>query len=151
MGQSTDGLLWFGMCWSDEDYEQGIPYPVQLYMARHLKIEGVPLEGKLDEGVLADLLEATGEDTHDEIEAELLKRLERTGCEFVFHCSGDYAMWGLALKKHNFRAWRGDPKELPKGFEEKPSPEDHTRLKRACERIGWPWTEPRWWLASNWG
>lgn len=122
MGTSTDGLLWWGLC----SNEEGLP-----------------------EGVGAVLgLEPDHEDFYDQLNELEEEDLDPLGVSLVRHCSDGWQMYGLALKSTEMTAWRGDPKNV-ESLAVPPDAEE--RLRKAAEAIGWPWSEPKWWLASWWG
>ena len=129
MGTSTDGLLWYGLCWTHKDekyYERGLPEPV------------------------AKRLELTNDEDHDYDNFEIVdKKLEPYDCELVVHCMGDYPMVGLAVKEASFSSSRGDPHPF-EDTDLATLAEQGARLHQACEAIGWPYKEPKWWLASMW-
>ncbi len=119
MGTSTDGLLWWGLCSNEEGLPEGFG-----------EVLG---------------LEPDHEDFYDhlnELEEEDLKPL---GVTLVRHCSDGCEMYGLAIESTEMTAWRGDPKVVT-SLDVPPDAEE--RLRKAAEKIGWPWAEPKWWLAS---
>ena len=144
MGQSTDGLLWFGLCWTEEDekyYESGLPEVVTKFLKENVV-------AKLDE----EAREAFDEDSDGDAFEELAdKLLGEHGCSLVRHCMSDYTMFGIKLNGASARAWRGSPKSLDLAEMQKHNTAVSVeRLRKACEAIGWPWKEPQWWLASHW-
>lgn len=140
MGTSTDGLVWFGMCWTqkhDKYYSHGFPDRV----SRHLKVG----EGELEE------FNKEEPDTHA-LAAYVNTLLKEFGCRVVLHCSGDYPMVGLALEEHYHAAHRGHPEPLDYSkIQQANTAVNVERLRKACEMLDWPWEEPQWWLASDWG
>ncbi len=101
-----------------------------------------------DEGLpqsVVDKLVAGGADEDDLAEAAH-QALKDTGVELVTHCSYDYPMYGLAVVSTT--AWRGSPSAVDTA---PPTDAQIAALKAACEAIGWPYSEPQWWLASLWG
>lgn len=139
MGQSTDALLWFGLCWTEKDekyYENGLPSVVQEHM--RTKMRKPDDEDELDE---------------DTIESAVDKLLKPLGCELVSHCYGDGSrMIGLAVSASYECASRGYPIDLTgKPHMTGWPPEWREKLERAAEAIGWPLKPPSWWLASYWG
>lgn len=72
--------------------------------------------------------------------------------EIIYHCSCEWAMFVVAIRGTETRAWRGSPREL--GTAETVLRVDPARVERAkawCEKVGIPWSEPKWLLFSMWG
>jgi hypothetical protein len=64
------------------------------------------------------------------------------------HCSGDYPMYYVTVGGSERRASRGSAVEVT-SLEVEPG--WGPKLKAYCERLGLPWSEPKWWLVSYWG
>jgi len=132
MGQSTDAKIWFGLCWDEKYYENGLPHCV----IAHMKAFDPDIE---DEG---------------DAERAVDKILEEFGCEIVRHCYCDGAdMVGLAVTESCETAARGYPINLTTtGLITTGTVGDAwmSKLTLASQAIGWPWKPPAWWLASYW-
>jgi hypothetical protein len=66
------------------------------------------------------------------------------------HCSGEYPMYYIALKAHEYTAWRGtaikiDPAKL------EPTQEQEDALQEFCEKHNIKCENPGWFLVSYWG
>lgn len=137
MGQSTDAKIWFGLCWDEEYYENGLPSVVIEHM-RAIKRDP----------------DEEDEPDEDAIERAVDKLLKKLGCELVAHCYGDGSrMIGLAVSASYECASRGYPINLTTTgmITTGTVGADWVRkLTAAAEVIGWPWKPPAWWLASYW-
>lgn len=122
MGQSTDGLFWFGLASSDEGFPNGVEERLKSFVPEGKNFDDDPI-GYAD------------------------KALMKFGCQIVQHCSCEYPMYGVAVSSSRYMAWRGSPRNV---IPMHPNQEQTKLLKQACEAIGWPWSEPCFWLASNW-
>jgi hypothetical protein len=145
MGQSTDGLLWYGYAWTkegeppwatfDEDYERTDDGEDDDddSEARFVRLSG--FDGK------------RGDPDYYERRRALLATAT---CEVIHHCSGDCTMYGVGIAESSKRAWRGSPQEDP--FTEV-RPDWDEKLTAYCKLMGIDTGDqkPRWWLASNWG
>ena len=78
------------------------------------------------------------------------KLIKELGCEVGIHCSSEYACIFVSLTNKTLTASRGYPEEVTKDFMEI-TEEDIEKLKRFCELLEMPWSEPKWHLASYWG
>jgi len=130
MGQSTDGILWWGFN-DSSGQESGVPE----YVVEHLRAHPIN-HPRFDR-------------EREDLENVLYHVLKDYGVELVPHCSSEYTMYGLAVSASVVTARRGYPKQ-PATPE--PTEEWRETLKRAAALLGWPTTEePSWWLASYWG
>jgi hypothetical protein len=68
-------------------------------------------------------------------------------CEVGDHCSGDYPMSFVCVKDSKINAARGYPEEI-KSLDVRP--EWDAQLRAFAEKMGLPWQQPRWWIASWW-
>lgn len=139
MGVSTDAILVFGIPinaedepWYDEDEseEDEADEVFSVYTSR------------------ADrwLLSRLGQDAlcGTDAGADFLNDEKRCPLTLLTHCSDNYVMYVLAARGSEFRAWRGDPKDIPSNLPT--PPDDVVRLLRNFN-MG----EPRWVLCSWWG
>ena len=151
MGQSTDGILAYGVLFGDPENEEKLP--ACLYLAA-----GVDKESGLDDDEL--LMAMVGEppwdlscEGFDVFKARRKRALDSLGVEIVSHCSGEYPMYILAAQGTYYEAGRGVPEKLtPEDLVV--SPEQKQKLIDFCERIGFELAEdnqPAWRLASYWG
>lgn len=174
MGQSTDAILFYGYCWSDEDtifefdnedewYEvlavrRGADNPWAFYKesgaeTEHMLLpyaqQSVAYEAwKVEVGF--DSLYETWKATTDAIKVEF-------NVEIGTHCSCDYPMPYIAIPSTETRAYRGGPKRLehpsvyPNGYED--SDEWNAELKRFVEELDIDVSDaegPGWFLVSMW-
>lgn len=123
MGQSTDGLLWYG----------------------------VAIEGTADDGdELAEKIDTILNGEEGELYGdgrEWFAEHNLPGVDIVRHCSYEYVMYGLAVAGTYTRAWRGSPKlvEIPD------FPPDTTQLEAVLKELGAEDLPIGWHLASMWG
>lgn len=127
MGQSTDGILFYGYCWED---------PARLLPER--------------EDIDPD------DESHwdDEYDASVDAKA-RFGVEIGGHCSCDYTMPYLYISESQKTAWRGCPVQIdPNDLFAAPLDEWDKRLSDAIETYGLDISEahprPGWFLVSNW-
>jgi hypothetical protein len=137
MGVSTDGILAFGIAY-DEDCE-------------FFSQDDFDLEDMLAEE--AGLREPDHEDykRQDWKDYWEAKRATAEGAAIshVVHCSYDYPMHILAVRRLSFSARRGYPVEIDMTLQ--PTDDERDALKNFCEKHGLEWSEPKWLLASLWG
>lgn len=145
MGQSTDALLMFGINLGEGEE---IEWPAALVDgdedSSYPDLEGY-LAGK------AGLVRPEGADYKAPEWAAYwaAKRTAEEACpvDLVSHCSGDYPMWILAVRRTVQRASRGYPitpvvDQIDHG--------EVQALRAFCDETGLPWSEPRWLLCSDW-
>ncbi len=127
MGQSTNGLLWWGMAVEDD---------TPAHEAIHAAING---------GDDDDDTDYYGDGREWLAANDLLGKVE-----FVDHCSIDYTMYGLAAPGTETTAWRGSPKVLGERLD--PVLEGVEALIKAAELLGAevPAQGFGWVLASMW-
>lgn len=145
MGQSTDAILMFGVNLGEgEDME----WPAAL-------IDGEEDSNWPDlDRFISDklgLIEPAGEDYRTpEWTAHFTAQraaIEAYGIDLVPHCSNDYPMWVIAVRRTVQRASRGYPATPVMG----PVTDDEiAALKAFCDETGLTWSEPSWVLCSNW-
>lgn len=149
MGQSTDAILWFGACWTENDekyYESGLPMPVQAFMRSQHGLENN--EDDDDDG---------STEFHDKMVSLVEKLIAPFGCKLVSHCHGDSTMYGLAIKESVKTVSRGYPERVALDvlyesslYKPLESNDYGTRVHHACAAVGWPLELASWWLASYW-
>lgn len=158
MGVSTNAYLYFGFdFFNPEDDEDGRPdwsdFP---------RADGEDEDEHLDVGEWEDVWAArvagvmpptvpynkVNDKPYHEYWDRKRKVLELCPCEIGNHCSSEYPVWFVALKKASFSASRGDSKEidLPEITES-----DLQALRDFCKAMDITWQEPKWRLASYWG
>lgn len=146
MGQSTDAYAAFGfdlgdgeeIVWPpsllDPDGAEEYPYPdLESYIKRR-----------------AGLVQPKGDAPQPEWNtyfAELKIAETAFAIDLVSHCSGDYPMYIVALRRTVQRATRGSPTELTTVHT---SVEEVAAMKACCDELGLEWQEPKWLLFSNW-
>jgi hypothetical protein len=145
VGQSTNGILCYGFCLPYED--EPIPW---------LQIEGEDDEEMEFDEFLAKLegLEKPTADYKEDPKPHKAywkakdELAAKVGVTLVYHCSGDYSMYILAIRESEYTASRGYPKGLGQGLPD--TVEWRDRLKAFCERAGIRFAEPQWILCSMW-
>ena len=140
MGVSTDGILFFGIDldeegsldvpWAGDDWEE--------FVAKKLGVfpPDVPFEG--NENVFREYWNK---------KAEVLKTL---GCDMRYHCSDSCACLFVAPEDKILIASRGYPKRVTGALLDVDG-KHVEKLKKFCELLELPWSEPKWQLASYWG
>lgn len=156
MGQSTDGILFYGYCWDDE---KASPWASE---------DGSGQDDDQDweeryaaaKGIVAPV-EEYPEDKDKSPEAEAIRRtfsnywdakrevVAASLCEVSSHCSGECPMPYVAVNSSKTTASRGYPQEIT-SLEVKP--EWGPALAEFCATMGItpPQDAPRWWLVSDW-
>lgn len=142
MSTSTDAILFYGFCWTDEgrlpwqkDDEDG-------------DAEEDPDDGEW-ESRFARLGGLTGT-WQDHGYYEHRKAIVETAtCEVIRHCHADCAMYGVGANGSITRASRGNPEAAPV---HETSPEWDGQLRAYCALMGIETRDqqPRWWLVSDW-
>ena|ERR1700733_6372430 len=148
MSTSTDGILFWGIAYDDneqddeDDEESGIRSFGELYEI----IDEALTEDR--DAVNPEPAVAGYQGPEWDAWRERNIALQAEQCVFGWHCSAEYPMYYVAVK--SVTASRGYPQEI--------KPEDLVvgadwpdRLKEFCVRFGLPWKEPKWWLCSYWG
>jgi len=146
MGQSTDGLLFYGFLipggedgepafWESEDDPDA---EHDKFIAAKLGVvePDVPYEGN-NEAFSAYWTK----------QREVLKTIPVT---VVSHCSGDYPMYAIAISSTSHSASRGYPEEIP-AEKLKIDPIWDQQLADFCKLVGIEMGKPSWILASYWG
>ena len=168
MGVSTNGILFYGYCWQDEDVklfrdEEGRDWPGYLAIKRGHKDPWDALPKRLHDRSASEyvhdydqrwrLIDTWKAEHRAELDAwhSLQNAIEQEfGVELGRHCSGEYPMPFLAAKKYTAR--RGHP--VPVDVADLAvDPEWTGKLDRWLSEMGVekPHPEPRWWLVSYWG
>ncbi len=134
MGQSTDAILFYGILLEEED-------EVPAFIAE------AGFED-FDEYVESQSgLPLYGEEGHS-FEAHRAYK-DSLPVEMIYHCSGDYPMYGLAVKGSKLRASRGHPITLENGLPNVSKDQEQAFLLWVSER-GIEADDPKWILCSNW-
>lgn len=141
MGQSTDGMLWYGFAFTEEDAPPWAKFDDEY--------------DRIDDGVQDDdadqrldrLLGNAGKSWEERKAAR-----EVIGCEVVMHCSGECTMYGVAVSASYKNASRGYPTQVAEVILAA-HPDWNEKLRTYCELMGIDPVdqEPGWWLASWWG
>jgi len=164
MGVSTDGLLFYGVTIDSAEGSYNV-----LSRLRRGGDEGD--DDEEDEEVLAAaygyvepasgsdaLWEAyqADRDSAEKLEAwRTARRAEQAlkdslvPVEVIQYCSNEYPMHALAVKGGSYSVARGSVERLGQSLVA--DPEWREVLRDACERLGIPFEEPEWLLASYWG
>jgi hypothetical protein len=151
MGVSTDAILFYGFCYDDEgDDADWNPRNVDWFEAsEQWEDEHCPQQPpRPPQGATIDAY-----NTPEWVEWR--KRMEHwrktgDGVRVGEHCSGDYPMLYVSLTAHTHKAHRGYPEEIKPGMLAVTA-EQEAALKAFCERFGFKYKGPRWWLVSWWG
>lgn len=149
MGQSTDGIIFFGfnLGSSDDGFSLdelwGVGVDDADWEAEYAKRKGIlPPSEEYDDSPEVQ------KKHHDYWEVKR-KLVAAEPCSIDFHCSGDYPVYYVSIKRTQKRARRGYPEELTvTDFNVRDS--EVQQLKEFCEFMGIEWQEPKWWLASLW-
>lgn len=133
MGQSTDGILVFGIQLPEEEG------PVFLE----------EFDGQFDDFVDSlNGLPQWGERGYDGKNTMAFRN--NYPIDLVLHCSYDYPMYILSVRGTGKSASRGYPKIINPA-ELTVTPEKISALKNFCEKYNIEWQEPQWYLCSMWG
>lgn len=138
MGQSTDAFLFFGFSLG-EDTES-----LSDWEKKYAAKKGVqePTEEYDDfDPVVVDKYNAYWDRCRELVDLE--------PCTIAFHCSGDYPIYYVAIKRTVSRASRGYPKEINPA-ELADNCGERQALLAFCELMDIPPQSPKWWLASRW-
>jgi|SRR5688572_18153690 len=148
MGQSTDGLLFYGFEIPGSEDDEALPFWK---------------EDEDDDTDWEDFVAAKlGIKEPDVPYTEAAKPLyhiywdqkraavDALGVGVETHCSGDYPMYALAVKSASYTAYRGSPIKLSHDQLLGRNEWDDA-LRRFCELVGIEYQTPGWVLASYWG
>lgn len=144
VGQSTDGILFYGIDFGEDGLDldeyfdkQNEDHDFEEHYAR--KVAGIHLP---DEPWSAES-PAWEKDRKARQKAETA-----CPCKVASYCSGDYPIYFASVKDGFYRVNRGDAIEIPDGLTARPEWKD--QLRTYCEQMALPYSEPKWWLVSNW-
>jgi hypothetical protein len=158
MGVSTDAYLFFGFEFfdSEQDDEKKLGFDPGQWEEAYAERCGIKDESGFftKDGELAhkkgsaDYKRAEG--LHEDYYQARTRCLANIGVTIDTHGSGDAPIYFVAHEKHFERAHRGHSIVIPSG---RFQAQDHEikQLFDFCKRMGIPWQEPRWILASYWG
>lgn len=143
MSQSTDAILFYGYCWTDEsppwvdpnDYESE-DEDAGDDEERYLRLAG--FDEKYD-----------GDASYFDRKRDVMSKA--TG-EIIRHCSDGCTMYGVAVAGSSTTAWRGSPRTIDASALA-PKPEWAEMLRVYCDhmKINVADKEPSWHLVSWWG
>lgn len=143
MSQSTDAILFYGYCWTDESPPWVDPSDYEAEdedagdnKERYLRLAG--FDEKYD-----------GDASYFDRKREALAKAT---CEVVRHCSDGCTMYGVAVFGSRMTARRGIPQTIdPAALV--PKPEWAEMLRAYCDhmKINVGEQEPAWYLVSWWG
>ena len=68
--------------------------------------------------------------------------------EVIWHCSGEYPMYFLALRGTERKAFRGTPVAV--GIPRQPTKKELKAMAEFCEKHGIEWQNPQWHIFSMW-
>jgi hypothetical protein len=151
MGQSTNAILCWGIQVGEED---SLPWDD--------KAEEMGYDGGNDDEFLADALcgikkpkdewEDGGENkVHRDYWTVKKEALEAYGIELVWHCSGEYPMYILAIAASEKTARRGYPETIVRTDMDRPEADNwQEKLNEACEKLGIEPSAGEWILCSMW-
>ena len=145
MGQSTDAILVCGV-----DFGDDLPEVFQKYMGDMDK-EHFDFEDFLchESGIFLE-----ENSTKSQFDSWYKRRNEvRDACpvEMIFHCSGEYPMYILAVKGTETTAWRGDPKLLNlREVQDSLSFQSVGLFEKWCKDHEIEKSNPDWLLCSMW-
>lgn len=148
MGVSTDAILFWGLCFDEENvypWNQGNDDPDdeeefdpdKRYAAAVGIKEPHPEYHKQDD---ADWTQYWDKQR---------KAVKAAGCDVGYHCSDECSMYYVCVSDSETKAYRGSPKEIksldvPDKWRE--------MLADYCKKMGIKTKQkPRWWLVSYWG
>lgn len=151
MGVSTDGLLFLGILideesecpWEDEKDEDGETGTWYSWEDHYARLKGCPKPDVPYDTPKNKALHSAYWDAKRKI-------LEACAVEMDTHCSGEYPLWYVALKRLRWSASRGSPDS----FEVLPvaTDEDRAAVVEFCKLMDIKCEEkPQWHLASYWG
>lgn len=102
---------------------------------------GIPVEEETTPG---NLTEEEWEEIREEWETD---KIEARGFDVIYHCSGDYPMYFLAVPNTEVRAWRGSPKKVD--FHQTGTVAA-VQWRLAMDKLGVDTTNAGWYLFSMW-
>ena len=170
MGQSTDGILFFGYCWDEE----GWPSQDRLSDTLHDDSDDDVDIDDVDDGDEPELgaekeylrrkslwqpIEYPRPASKDALTAwnqnhDKCRELEeQLPFEMVRHCCSEAPMYGLAIRGTVTTAWRGSPQEIDPSLFSQYSPSNahyDEVLKEVCEVLKLRPSKLGWWLVSDW-
>ena len=140
MSCSTDAILFYGVCWSDEMVEcnlwgqdQQDDDDPESWDARYTRLVAGKKPGP-----------------PNWIEHTVVKD---SPCEISSHCASECPMPYIAHREAHVTAWRGNPKEIPAGLTSTDTTRWDSEIRAFCSAMGINIEGMRigWWLVSSWG
>jgi hypothetical protein len=173
MGQSTDAILFYGFCWTEEtnapwnigkDYDDHDDKDDGDWEKRFARLKGLkdpdrPFPNREVPRTRENGYDSTPKDYSaaeqaiiDEHRASWAAKRELVATSTVeveTHCSGECPMPLVAVKASKTKAWRGNPMEIT-SLDVKP--EWDAELRGFCDLMGIDVKDqaPKWWLVSDW-
>ena len=152
MGQSTDGILFYGIAYGEDLQmdelatfhglgEDGFDGDFDLLYANKMGVTGPTEEYTRNDKAIQDKYSA-----YWDAKREICKQ---GGCEVGTYCSSDYPMYYVCVKAGQYAVSRGSETEVPNGLHFEPHWNE--MLQKYCELMGLPYSEPKWLLVSYWG
>jgi hypothetical protein len=157
MGVSTNAYLFYGFeFFSPENEGEKLSFDIDAWEDEYAARCGIKdTSGLRDEHGEYALEKGTkefeaAEKRWDEYTEARRRAVEACGCVIDSHCSGDAPIYFVTHKDHFEVATRGVALEIPPG---RFKVEDHQiqAMIAFCQRMGIPYREPKWILASYWG
>lgn len=151
MGTSTNGILFFGFDFCNED--EGDELPFDDWEDHYAEKMGLIDDSGYwtDEGDHAfppgPERDAAEKRWHAYLDKKT-KLVKKAGVEIDSHCSGEYPIYYVCTQQVVAR--RGYPEKL-KLEEMEVTEEEIQKLRAFCELMGIKWKKPSWVLASYWG
>jgi hypothetical protein len=136
MGVSTDGILFFGIAYEEDEID----------LEAMTEAAGMDTE-EFDDG-FADLYLFKIGAPVDDYDARI-ELSNAAVCEVGTYCSYDYPMYFACVKKGLYRVNRGYAAEIPDGI--RAEADWAEQLKAFCALMGLPYRKPKWLLVSLWG
>lgn len=153
MGQSTDGILFYGIAYGEEldmdeiskfhghDPDVGFDGDFETLYADKMGVVSPTEEYSRDDKAVQDKYVA-----YWNAKREINKQ---GGCEVGTYCSSDYPMYYACVKAGHYSVSRGDETEIPNGLHFEPN--WNQQLQDFCTLMGLPYKEPKWLMVSYWG
>lgn len=157
MGTSTNGLLFYGYCWPDEDndFETSMEEVVKAILVGRGMTDpwDAHYVGEQPyENYKAWAATPAGKDEEEAWHAAQRQVESELGVDWGFHCSGERSMPYLHVRGTETTAYRGSPRAIT-SLEIGPDWKEKLDSFLASQGIEVPEgdNQPGWWLASYWG
>jgi len=136
MGVSTNGMLFFGIPYGEEE------------ISRNSLLKDAGLDRSENSDYNFDTLYALKMGVDYKSYEQVSEINKKSFCDVGEYCSCDCPMYYVYIKVSHYKVYRGDVVEIPNGLTADPAWK--YKIKAYCDLMELPYREPSWFIASLW-